>query len=406
MKDKKFEITDIYDKNINILLGSGASYGLFPTLALGVKEDDLSAVTVETLATKFEKAGDKKNQTLLFMHYYKECIEPVLQFSLQTTKGDEIKTAVINNYKQFLKTVLTILQRRKDTKRCNIYTTNYDGCLSHVADELLNEGTDDFILNDGARGFSRRILQARNFNSYLIQSGAFDRYKLEIPQLNLIHLHGSIYWYQESENIRVDYSDSDKSRLIDTALIKKAEKFSEVLKDSTKKISELPVCEITDSEINAFWEKYNELPIVNPTKWKFHQTLFEEHYYQMLRLLSYDLERPNSVLLTFGFSFADEHIKNLIKRSLANPSLQVYVFCFNEEEKTRIKAIFETFNNVACISAEEGNLDFSRFNAEVFAFDSKKDLHSKTIASIKLSSAGPIDVDVTMGQEQSGEVEE
>ncbi|MBJ6874306.1 hypothetical protein JG625_18730, partial [Vibrio cholerae] len=40
-----------------------------------------------------------------------------------------------------------------------------------------------------------------------------------------------------------------------------------------------------DSVEKKFWETYNKLPIVNPTKWKFHETVFDEHYYQMLRLM-------------------------------------------------------------------------------------------------------------------------
>lgn len=368
MNNKKFELTDIYDKNINFLIGSGASFGLFPTLALELKGEDNSDQTIETLATKFAVSSDKSKQALLFMHYYKECIEPVLLFNLESSKKDGLKSAVVNNYNTFLKTILTILQRRKDNKRCNIYTTNYDGCFSHVADELINEGAEDFVLNDGARGFNRRYLQARNFNTHLTQSGAFDRYKSEIPQLNLIHLHGSIYWYQESENIKVDYSEKYNERVIDAALIKKGEKFSAILKDSTKTVKDLPKEELSSEDSDAFWKKYNELPIVNPTKWKFHQTVLEEHYYQMLRLLSYDLEKPNTVFLTFGFSFADEHILNLVKRSIANPSLQVYVFCFNEKEHEKLEKVFEKFKNVACVKIE-GNLDFSKFNSEVFTLN-------------------------------------
>ena len=51
----KINKADIYEKNLNFLLGSGASYGLLPTLALRVKEKGSGkAHTVETLATKYE----------------------------------------------------------------------------------------------------------------------------------------------------------------------------------------------------------------------------------------------------------------------------------------------------------------------------------------------------------------
>src|SRR5690606_18131416 len=96
-----------------------------------------------------------------------------------------------------------------------------------------------------------------------------------------------------------------------------------------------------DLGADEFWSKYNEIPIVNPTKWKFHETVFEEAYYQILRHLSFELERPNSVLITFGFSFSDEHILNLVQRSLSNPSLTVYISCYNDFEKFEMKSKFK-----------------------------------------------------------------
>src|SRR5260221_8105593 len=85
------------------------------------------------------------------------------------------------------------------------------------------------------------------------------------------------------------------------------------------------------------------------TKWKFHETVYEEHYYQMLRLLSYELEKPNAVLITFGFSFADEHILNLVMRSLSNPGLQVFVCCHTAQRYEAIREKFKSYRNVQCL---------------------------------------------------------
>ncbi|VTO19416.1 Uncharacterised protein [Klebsiella variicola] len=63
---------DIYNKNINILIGSGASADLFPTLSLAIKNAEGRRETIETLATQFENSPEK--QTALFMHYYNTCI--------------------------------------------------------------------------------------------------------------------------------------------------------------------------------------------------------------------------------------------------------------------------------------------------------------------------------------------
>ena len=367
----KLSINEIYDKNINFLIGSGASYGLFPTLALNIKGDWGEDQTVETLATIFEHEKESSLYTLLFMHYYKECIEPVLTFDLNTIKADQEKRKVTDNYEKFLDTLLVILQRRKnDEKTCNIFTTNYDGCFAHVADDMFKRGNVDFIVNDGARGFSRRYLQARNFNSFVSQTGVFERHRIAVPQINLIHVHGSAYWYKDGANILVDYSEIKGERLIQGSIFEKLEGFSNVLSDKTKTISDLPATILTNEEKDFFWGGYKKLPIVNPTKWKFHETVFEEHYYQMLRLLSYELEKPNAVFVTFGFSFADEHILNLVRRSLSNPSLQVFVCCFNESERASMQSLFKIYRNVQFVTVE-GFLDFTAFNDEVFTFKEK-----------------------------------
>lgn len=361
----KFSVGDIYDKNINFLVGSGASFGLFPTLALDIKDADGSYQTIETLATKFDELSDKSKYTLLFMHYYKSCIEPVLTFDLDEAVANPETNKVIKNYELFLSTLLTILQRRKTDKKCNVFTTNYDGCFTHVADDILKRGNEDFIVNDGTRGFSKRYLQARNFNSVSYQTGVFERHNTEVPQINLIHLHGSAYWYQDADNIIVNYSKKNSDRLVNPELFLKLEGFSNLLIDDSKLISDIPTIDVSQGEYDQFWGAYNKLPIVNPTKWKFHETVFEEHYYQMLRLLSYELEKPNSIFIVFGFSFADEHILNLVKRSLANPSLQIFICCFNATEQTKIQELFKLYKNVKCLTVD-GFLDFSAFNKEIF----------------------------------------
>lgn len=362
----KINIEDIYDKNINFLIGSGASYGLFPTLALGIKDISGKNQTIETLATLFKADPDKTLYTLLFMYYYKECVEPVMTFDIESVEEGSSEKVVIENYKSFLTTILAILQRRKNfEKKCNIFTTNYDGCFAHVADELLKQGDIDFILNDGSRGFNRRYLQAKNFNSFVYQSGIFERHHIDIPQINLIHVHGSVYWYKDNENIQVEYSSKNKNRIIQGDIFQNLVGFSEPLNDDAKTINDLPDNNLTNDEIDEFWSSYNSLPIVNPTKWKFHETVFEEHYYQMLRLLSYELEKPNSIFITFGFSFADEHILNLVKRSLSNPSLQVFICCFDDSEKIRMQEFFKTYKNVQYVTTNDF-LDFTAFNTSVF----------------------------------------
>jgi len=356
-------LIDIYDKDLNFLIGSGASVGLFPTLELKLKDAEGRKQTIETLATLLQ--GDPRRD-LLFMHYYATCIKPAQDYRPDAGDSDE-KRKVLENYEAFLETVLHILQRRKPLeKRCNVFTTNYDGCLAQAADNILGRGSDDFVLNDGARGFRRRSLQARNFNAYLCQTGIFERSLTSIPQVNLIHLHGSIFWQKDENGILVDYLQDAASDLIpDDAKAALAE-FSTAILDITTTVDTLASPEIPQEAIDSFWKGYDELPIVNPTEWKFYETVFEEHYYQMLRLLSYELEKPNAVLITFGFSFADKHILNLVRRSLSNPHLQVFVCCYSKAEFNALSATFKMYSNVRCITLDDQPLNFDAFNQQVF----------------------------------------
>ena len=91
-------------------------------------------------------------------------------------------------------------------------------------------------------------------------------------------------------------------------------------------------------EVKSFYKLYKDFPVVNPTKDKFSDTVFQQHYYQLLRMLSFELEKQDSVLVVFGFSFADEHILEIVRRSIVNPKLKIYVIAFNKDAKAQIES--------------------------------------------------------------------
>lgn len=382
-------IDDIYDKDINFLFGSGASSGLLPTLQLQMRTGEGDArYSLEDLATKFEQEDqDRRRLVPLFMHYYSSCIRPAERLTLQSAVATDAGAIAINNYRTFLTTALEMVKRRKALdRRCNVFTTNYDGCFPLVADALIKEGHTDFVLNDGTRGFTRRILQARNFGSYLCQAGVFGRYQTSIPQINLIHLHGSVYWSKAGSAIQVNYDLSGREELLDEAATALLQPFSAALNNPDAVLADLPAIGFTDQALNAFWVKYEQMPIVNPTKWKFYETVYEEHYYQMLRLLSYELEKPNAVLVTFGFSFADEHILNLVMRSLSNPGLQVFVCCYSASGYAAMEEKLRGHRNVKCLVLDNEKMDFTAFNEKVLI---RPEVSASTPASVTPPAAEP-----------------
>ena len=378
-------IGDIYDKDINFLFGSGASTGLLPTLQLQMRTGiGDGRYSLEELATKFEQEDDHRRRLVpLFMHYYTSCIRPAERLTLDAAKATDAGAKTINNYRNFLTTALEMVSRRKQLdRRCNLFTTNYDGCFPLVADELIKEGRTDFVLNDGTRGFTKRVLQARNFGSYLCQAGVFGRYQSSIPQVNLIHLHGSVYWSKAGSAIQVSYDTADHEDLLNADTAALLQPFSAALNNPNAELAQLPNTGIDDDTLNTFWAKYERMPIVNPTKWKFHETVYEEHYYQMLRLLSYELEKRNAVLITFGFSFADEHILNLVMRSLSNPGLQVFICCYNASDRASMEEKFKGHRNVKCLALEGEKMDFTAFNEKVLVWP-------ETLNSAPLAAAQP-----------------
>lgn len=357
--------SDLYQRNINVLIGAGASAGAFPTLALKIKPPEGGWATIESLGEWLLSKDRKNDYAALFFFYYKKIIEEVLEADYDIL---DILSGITSEYKTLLKNLLTLLNRKGagQDKRCNIFTSNYDGFLEHAADELQIELPQNFYVNDGTRGFKQRVLSARNYSQTLTETGVFGRHSVEIPQVNLIHLHGSVYWYsRKDEEILVDYWKGLQGRKITNDLSDICADFFLKLEDENSTFEDLPQVALSPEQVSQFWKEYKLLPIVNPTKWKFHETVLEEHYYQMLRHLSYELERPNAVLLVFGFSFADEHIRNLIKRSLSNPNLQIFVYCYSQRAAEFIKATFSKFPNVVPVTNGDLNLTFKEFNGSL-----------------------------------------
>lgn len=210
----KINLNDIYEQNLNFLIGAGASHGFLPTLALEIKDNNENKHTFETLAKKLE--NNKAMSCLLFMLYYRECIKPGLPYiyppGVPKPPRTPVKESVINEYKRFITTLINILDRQKHSaKKANIFTTNYDNCIETASEELLTKRASPFYVNDGSTGFQKRIFHTRNFNNRIINKGTFDRYDQILPQLNILHAHGSINWEKGDRNgeIELNYGSSN-----------------------------------------------------------------------------------------------------------------------------------------------------------------------------------------------------
>ena len=171
----------------------------------------------------------------------------------------------------------------------------------------------------------------------------------KIPVFNLLKIHGSINWAQtEANGIKnnINWSDSIDAELgkistdsfvdiyyTDNTTGKKYTKTYDQLVSEAKKL------EISDKNIyESFLDAYRSLIIINPTKRKFELTVVDYHFYELMRIYANALEKENTLLFVAGFSFADEHIATITKRAAeSNPTLQIIVFAFNDEEEASFK---------------------------------------------------------------------
>ena len=368
-------IEKLYGKNINFLIGSGASFGVIPTLSSNYKNDENKELSIEEILELYTNKEDNL-QNIIYLYYYHEILKKgYLEISEESTELKEKYEEVFKNYQKLLENLINLLQREsyQKEKRINIFTTNYDLFFEKVADSLV--GKYEFYFNDGSSGNITKKLSMKNYHKKIYHTGIFDNFDREIPIINLFKLHGSVSWkYVNDKNnkpyeIKVEYFETEGNypeNLIkevsngEIENAKEAIKNNEDLKNKIEKVK------------NELFEKF---ALIFPEKNKFENILYQEFYYQNLRQLSYELEKQNSILIVFGFSFADEHIAEIVKRACNNPTLNIYIFCYSLNTKDEILnnlKLKEFPNNIKTILPEDnGNIDFKIFLKKLFEVNSK-----------------------------------
>ena len=369
-------IEKLYGKNINFLIGSGASFGVIPTLSSNYKNDENKELSIEEILELYTNKEDNL-QNIIYLYYYHEILKKgYLEISEESTELKEKYEEVFKNYQKLLENLINLLQREtyQKEKRINIFTTNYDLFFEKVVDSLV--GRYEFYFNDGSSGNITKKLSMKNYHKKIYHTGIFDNFDREIPIINLFKLHGSVSWkYVNDKNnkpyeIKVEYFEDRNPEDIENLI---EEVSNEEIKKAKEKIEKDKNLEENIKGIrNKLLKKF---ALIFPEKNKFENTLYQEFYYQNLRQLSYELEKQNSILIVFGFSFADEHIAEIVKRACNNPTLNIYIFCYSLNTKDEIlnNLKLEEFpNNIKTILPEDnGNIDFKIFLKKLFEVNSK-----------------------------------
>jgi hypothetical protein len=116
-----------------------------------------------------------------------------------------------------------------------------------------------------------------------------------------------------------------------------------------------PVLNVVDALDQAQISDYvDSYAVVLPRNQKFQETLLEGIYYDLLRIYANQLDKENTVLISFGFSFKDEHIFTITKRALENPTLRLLIFGSSAAGADALAAKFATYNNVDVVGPAVG----------------------------------------------------
>lgn len=147
---------------------------------------------------------------------------------------------------------------------------------------------------------------------------------------------------------------------------------------------------IEPSFFDSFQEKYRQLLIMDPSKHKFWKTVAEQHYYQSIRSFSYELEKEHVVLIVFAFSFADEHLRDIFKRSLLNPTLIVIFICYDQENQKWFKNNwFKGYQNIIFLpeefSSHKGDFKYL-LSKEYIQNSSDKEQLSKNVRTVRVKN--------------------
>ncbi len=322
----------VQSANLNFLIGSGCSDPAIKILG-----------NIEKNIQKAIKEGNEQKAEKLTFDFLKPLVESTITLIKDSFIGNCKETKNCNilktfkNYKVFIKNINRILFERKSNilkRQATIFTTNYDLFIEKTTEQFAGS----LLLNDG---FKRTPSLSNIFNfsiaeffNTIYNTGNLYNYQVQVPSINLVKLHGSLNWQTKGENIvhLLDY-------------LKEAEK----LKDST--------------ETEKITEFNNLFSIILPRKNKFKETLLNQIYYDLLRIYANELDKENTLLIAEGFSFADEHIFDITKRALKNPTLKLIFFCFDKDKDLlEYKNKFSLYNNVEIVYSEKRNFNFKKFN--------------------------------------------
>lgn len=226
-----------------------------------------------------------------------------------------------NKYIFHEKFIKALLQRPLNLRRANIFTANYDLAFEYAFDRL------GVHYIDGFAGFHKRYFKPETFEFDLFYPGSTTSGKVQRIEkvVRYYKLHGSLSW--------VNSDKRDANNLYG--------------------IEELPL------KLIASEKKKGEI-IVYPSAVKKSYTL-DLPYSELFRQFASTITQSQSVLITVGYSFADEHFNDIIFQALSNPTFTLIIVDFKGTDSKYIDEIKELNDSRVIILQGEFFGDFLTF---------------------------------------------
>lgn len=351
--DSRFLRNALSSGHLNVLLGSGFSCEVVPTL--GCRESWFCE------AANYVDRAPEGASGLLKLEYFSSVMRP-----LEYAKPTLAQVGALNTFMHLVRDRGTATIPR----RINLFTTNYDPLIERSLEMTQTP------YNDGFVGRERPTFSSSSYSRLQCEQSLFMEYTMQVATANVIKPHGSLTWKRSIHGIEyacvpdvlascVNGCESilELSCIADIQALIKDEFSNEGMDALAQVLQSLTADE--RSSLTAFESAYDStLCIVNPTKRKFEETLLEQSYYDLLRIYANELDRNNAVLLVFGFSFADEHIRDLtIRAAQSNPKLLIIVSCYELKDAQLFADTFASCDNVILLAPEKGK----RLDLETFA---------------------------------------
>lgn len=305
-------------EHVGVLLGAGASVGgslggktmaslwdhftsKFPTSAAWLQSENFvsggAIVNVEDLTDTLEIARLEwervsRNQDLLELNSARaDVLRSVVHAAVLQPRWWKSPSAVdldcveLTTHRQLLQKLTSARQPGQPSPW--VFTTNFDLAVEWAAETI------GLKVTNGFDGLHRRVFSPHNFDLGYRNMLARGEARFGTYGIYLAKLHGSLAWQTAADGTVEERSSGYL--------------WTKIRKFLTGKVDEIPGY------------------IVYPSTAKYLQTVGFV-LGELFRRFTEFLARPQSCLITSGYSFSDEHLNRILASALQNPTLQLVVY--------------------------------------------------------------------------------